>query len=51
MASLIRRLPIVRTYSALRELRARSEVLRDEVIKARAERDRAHRIDETPIEH
>jgi Rps23 Pro-64 3,4-dihydroxylase Tpa1-like proline 4-hydroxylase len=44
MPSWIRRLPIVRTYAALRELRTRSEVLRDEVIKARAERDRARKV-------
>jgi 2-oxoglutarate-Fe(II)-dependent oxygenase superfamily protein len=44
MPSWIRHLPIVRTYAALRELRARSEGLRDEVIKARAERDRARKV-------
>jgi len=37
------RLPVIRTYAALRELRERSAVLRDEVIKAREERDRARR--------
>jgi hypothetical protein len=35
--------PVLRTYAALRELRKRSAVLRDEVIKAREERDRARK--------
>jgi hypothetical protein len=37
------RLPVLRTYAALRDLRERSVVLRDEVIKARDERDRARK--------
>ena len=37
------RLPVIRTYAALRELHERSAVLRDEVIKARDERDRARK--------
>jgi len=41
MTSWTRRVPVIRTYVALRELRDRSTVLRDEVIKAREERDRA----------
>jgi len=38
-----RHIPVLRTYAAVRELRARSAVLRDEVIKAREERDRVRR--------
>src|SRR5688572_14235157 len=37
----VRHLPIVRTYAALQ---ARAAVLRDEVIKARTERDRARKV-------
>src|SRR5205085_5248292 len=36
-------IPILRTYAAVRELRPRSAVLREEVIKAREERDRVRR--------
>jgi Predicted proline hydroxylase len=43
MPSWSRHLPVFRTYAALRELRARSAVLRQEVIKAREERDRARK--------
>jgi hypothetical protein len=38
-----RHIPVLRTYAAVRELRQRSAVLRDEVIKAREERDRARK--------
>src|SRR6185295_1957480 len=44
MSGWTRRLPIVGTYAALRDLRARSAILRDEVIKAREERDRTRRV-------
>jgi hypothetical protein len=44
MAAWIRHLPIIGTYAALQELRARSEVLRDQVITARQERDRARKV-------
>lgn len=37
------RLPVLRTYAAVRELRARNHALRDEVIKTRDERDRARK--------
>ncbi len=37
------RLPVLRTYAAVRELRARNAALRDEVVKAREERDRARK--------
>jgi hypothetical protein len=39
-----RHVPILRTYAALRTVRERSAVLRDEVVKAREERDRARKI-------
>ena len=39
-----RHVPVLRTYAALRTMRERSAVLRDEVIKAREERDRARKI-------
>jgi hypothetical protein len=39
-----RHLPILRTYSANQQLRERSAVLRDEVLKAREERDRARKL-------
>src|SRR5688572_8776876 len=41
MPAWVRHLPIVRTYTALQ---ARAAVLRDEVIKARTERDRARKV-------
>ena len=44
MPSWLRHLPIVRTYAGLRELRDRSAALRDEVLKTRAERDRARKV-------
>jgi hypothetical protein len=44
MPSWIRYVPVARTYATLHELRARSAALRDEVIKARAERDRARKV-------
>jgi len=44
MAGWFRRLPVVSTYAALRDLQARSAILRDEVIKAREERDRTRRV-------
>jgi Rps23 Pro-64 3,4-dihydroxylase Tpa1-like proline 4-hydroxylase len=43
MPSWTRHIPILRAYAALRELRARTVVLREEVIKAREERDRARK--------
>src|SRR4051794_5969648 len=43
MPSWTRRLPVIGTYSALREVRAKNAVLREEVIKAREERDRARK--------
>src|SRR5689334_1235354 len=44
MAPWTNRLPVLRTYAAVRELRRRSAALRDEVLKAREERDRARRV-------
>jgi 2-oxoglutarate-Fe(II)-dependent oxygenase superfamily protein len=44
MPSWVRYVPIVRTYAALQELRAHSAALRDQVIKAREERDRARKV-------
>lgn len=44
MSGWIRRLPIIGTYAALRDLQGRSAILRDEVIKAREERDRTRRV-------
>ena len=44
MSGWTRRLPILGTYAALRDLRVRSAVLRDELTKAREERDRARRV-------
>src|SRR5690242_7906008 len=38
-----RHVPILRTYAALNDLRTRAAVLRDEVIKAREERDRVRK--------
>jgi hypothetical protein len=43
MPSWTRHLPVLRTYAALNDLRARSAILRNEVIKAREERDRARK--------
>jgi len=43
MASWTRRLPVIGNYAALRELRERNVLLRDEVIKAREERDRVRK--------
>ena len=43
MLTWTRHVPVLRTYAALRDLRERSAVLRDEVIKAREERDRARK--------
>jgi hypothetical protein len=43
MASWTRRLPVIGNYAAVRELRERNAVLREEVIKAREERDRARK--------
>src|SRR5687768_11926114 len=43
MMTWTRHVPVLRTYAALRDLRERSAVLRDEVIKAREERDRARK--------
>src|SRR3954469_1756261 len=40
MPSWLRRVPVLRTYAAVRELRDRNAALRDEVVKAREERDR-----------
>jgi hypothetical protein len=44
MPSWISRLPIVGTYVGLHDLRVRSAALRDEVLKARTERDRARKV-------
>jgi len=43
MPSWTDRLPVVRAYAALRDLRERNSVLRQELIALRAERDRARR--------
>src|SRR5436190_21795745 len=43
MPSWIRRIPILRTYAAVCELRDRNAALRDEVLKAREERDRTRK--------
>jgi len=43
MLTWTRRLPVIRAYAALRDLRARNTVLRNEVVKAREERDRRAR--------
>jgi Rps23 Pro-64 3,4-dihydroxylase Tpa1-like proline 4-hydroxylase len=43
MDSWTRRLPVIRTYAALRDAREKNTVLREEVIKAREERDRARK--------
>src|SRR6476469_5296745 len=43
MPSWIRRLPDIGNYAAVRELRGRNAVLREEVIKAREERDRSRK--------
>ena len=43
MPSWVRRLPVIGTYAALRELRDKNAILREEVIKAREERDRARK--------
>ena len=43
MPSWTRRIPVLRTYAAFNELRDRSAVLREELIKAREERDRARK--------
>jgi hypothetical protein len=43
MPAWTKHVPILRTYSALNELRERAAVLRDEVIKAREERDRVRK--------
>src|SRR5688572_7177066 len=44
MPAWLRRLPMIGTFAELQELRARSAVLRDEVNKARAERDRVRKV-------
>ncbi len=43
MPAWTRRLPVIGTYTALRELRDKNAVLREEVVKAREERDRARK--------
>lgn len=43
MPSWTRRLPVIGTYTAVRELRNKNAVLREEVIKTREERDRARK--------
>src|SRR3954467_2970131 len=43
MRSWIRRVPVLRTYAAVGELRDRNAAFREEVIKAREERDRARK--------
>jgi hypothetical protein len=43
MPSWLRRVPVLRTYAAVRELRDRNAALRDEVLKAREERDRTRK--------
>ena len=42
-SSLLRRLPVLRTYEALREARARLEATKEELRRTRDERDRARR--------
>src|SRR4051812_45695639 len=49
MASTWSRLPILRTYAELRTLRKKNGLLRDEVLTAREERDRARRILTQPL--
>jgi len=49
MASWTRQLPVIRAYAALRELRERNTVLRQELILARGERDRALRTLSHPL--
>jgi hypothetical protein len=41
--ALLRRLPVIAAYATVRELRERNALLREEVVKAREERDRARR--------
>jgi hypothetical protein len=43
MPAWTRHIPVLRTYAALKDLRSRSALLRDEVVKAREERDRARK--------
>jgi len=43
MLTWTRRLPVISAYAALRDLRARNTVLRNEVVKAREGRDRARK--------